>query len=80
MIERNVEIECDSEVSELFFEIEALQERLKRKGVAWHRLSYFYFEGGASFWRFDWEYVWDRNHEDLKTLLDMAIKEGKEWL
>lgn len=78
MVERKIDIECDHEVNELFDKIDKIQETLKsKKGISWHTLSYFYNEHG-SFWRFDWEYIWNENHDDLKAVLEMAIKAGYE--
>ncbi len=81
MIEHRVEFECSLEVKRLVEEIDKLQENLKIKaGVNWSTLSYFYQEGGGSFWRFDWEHLWNRNNTDLKILLEQAIEAGRDWL
>lgn len=80
MTKYQVEFESDPEIDELFLKIDKLQTQLSEKhGIEWHTLSYFYDETGA-YWRFDWEYMWDRTHDNLKTILKMAIEAGTALL
>lgn len=80
MVEIKIEIECDYEVDQLFEQIRTIQQQLKNeRGIDWHTLSYFYNES-SPYWRFDWQYLWNKDHQDLKSLLLQAIEAGNELL
>lgn len=72
-----VDIElCD--LDELFDRIKELQVELSQKrGINWHHYSYFPL---GSFWRFDWEYMWDETDEDIEALLKRAIDHAENVL
>lgn len=76
---REIPVDIESlDLDETFEKIDKLQERLKNEcGINWHTYSYFVL---GNFWRFDWEYIWNENDEDLEALLNRAIEFGEKWL